>query len=108
VERLRYLQVADLPGRPVGVTLAREEAAVEQHAHRLDGVEGDAFRALEDPLPQVIRQAWDEAFEQLLHRRGRERLERERRRIATRRAEAGSPLAELRTGERKDEEGIRP
>ena len=45
VQRLRHLERADLADRPVDRTLSHEQAAVEQHPHRLDRVEREIGRA---------------------------------------------------------------
>jgi hypothetical protein len=54
VQRLRHLERPDRTERPVRVPLAREQAAIEQHAHRLDGVERDPLSAREDARAQLV------------------------------------------------------
>jgi hypothetical protein len=39
--------------RAVFVALALQQAAVDQHAHRLDGIQGNALRAVEDPAANL-------------------------------------------------------
>ena len=48
VQRLRDLERLDRARQPVAIPLARDQAAVEEHAHRLDRVQRHAFRPLED------------------------------------------------------------
>ena len=55
VQRLRHLERVDLADRPVDGALLDEQAAVEQHPHRLDRVERDALGAGEDLLAQRRR-----------------------------------------------------
>src|SRR4029077_18481628 len=45
VQRLGNLKRVDRADRPIHRALLDERAAVEQHPHRLDGVEGNALRA---------------------------------------------------------------
>ncbi len=63
VQRLGHLERLDLPGWLVDRPLLGEQAAVEQHPHRLHRVEGNALRAGEDLLMQAFRQAWHEPFQ---------------------------------------------
>ena len=57
VQRLRHLERLDLAGRPVHRPFLGEQAAVEQHPHRLDRVQRHALRAREDLVAQPLRQA---------------------------------------------------
>ena len=107
VQRLGHLERLDRAGRAVDVAVAREQAAVEEHPHRLDRVERHALRALEDPRAQVVGEPGHEAVEQLLHRGAAQRLERERRRVAAAGAEARAALGELGPREREHEERVR-
>ncbi len=70
MQRLRHLELADLRHRAVDRAVLREQAAVEQHPHRLDRVQRDALGARQDLRAQSVGQARDEAGEELLHRRG--------------------------------------
>jgi hypothetical protein len=110
VQRLGYLERLDRAAWTVDAALAREEPAVEEHSHRLHGIQRHAFGPLENPGVQVVGEAGDEAVEQFLHRGRRERLERQCRRVAPDGAEARSPFGELRPREREHEErmGMRP
>ena len=71
VQRLGHVERLDLARRSVDVAVALEQPAVEQHAHRLDGVEGDALGPAEDLPAQLVGQAGDEPVEQLSHRLAR-------------------------------------
>ncbi len=104
VERLGDVERLDRSGRPVHVSFAGQKAAVEQHAYRLDRVERYAFRPIEDLRAKLAGQARDEPVEQRLHRRLRERLQRERRRVPAARAEAGPPLGEVGPRQREHEQ----
>ena len=55
VQRLGHVERLDRPGRPVDVAFAGEQAAVEQHPHRLDRVERNALGAGEDLAAQARR-----------------------------------------------------
>ena len=94
---------ADLTGEAVDAVLLDEEAAVEEHADRLDRVQRHAFGAREDALAQLVGQAGDEPVEELAHRLLGERRERERRLVRAV-AELGMPALELRPGEAEDED----
>src|SRR5579859_6920285 len=100
MQRLWHLERLDCADRPVDGTLLDERAAVEQHPDRLDGVERDAFGAGEYLLAQRLRQARNEAGQQLLHRLLRERLEIERREVAVARAPGRPALEQLGPSER--------
>ena len=83
-----------------------EQAAVEQHPHRLDRVERDPLGAREDLLRSVRRQPGHEPGEQLLHRRARQRLEVDGREVAVPGTPRRPPLRQLRPGERDDEDRL--
>ena len=107
MQRLRHLELADRPGRAVGVSFADEQAAVEQHADGLDRVEGHAFGAREHTRTHVFREARHEPCQQLIHRLGRERLEVDRREAALAASPGGALVGQLRTGEHEHEERVR-
>ncbi len=100
VQRLWHLERADFADRPVDRTLPHEQAAVEQHPHRLDRVERDALGPREDLLAHRFRQAGDEPGQELLHRVRRERLEVERAEVAMARAPGRPALEQLWACER--------
>ena len=100
MQRLRDGERLDRAGGPVHVALARQQAAVEQHAHRLDGVERNTLGPVQDVGAKAVRQPRDEAVQQGLHRASRERLERERRRVARAACQAGK----LGPRQREDED----
>ena len=104
MQRLGHLELADLRHRVVHRALLDDEAAVEQHPHRLDRVERDTFGAGEDLLSGPVGQARHESGEELLHRVFGQRLEVERREVA----QAGAPrrpaVGQLGPGERDHEE----
>ncbi len=106
VQRLRHLERLDFPRRPVDGALLHEQAAIEQHPHRLDRVERHALGASEDLVAQPLRQARDEPVEQLLHRLLRERLHVERAEVAQRRAPRGATFVQLGPGERDHVERV--
>ncbi len=107
VQRLGHLELADRAGRAVGVSFADDEAAVEQHADRLDRVEGHAFGAGEDSRAHVFREARHESRQQLVHRLRRQRLEVDRREAALAASPGGALVGQLRTGEHEHEERVR-
>src|SRR5207244_2538840 len=75
MERLRHVELLDGSRRTVNGALLRQQAAVEQHAHGLDGVERHALGTGEDLASKRARQSGYETGEQLLHRLFGERLE---------------------------------
>ena len=99
MERLRNREGVDRPCEPIGGAVLHEEAAIEQHPDRLDRVERDALGASEDAVAHLRRHAGDKAGEQCLHRRGRERVEVDRREAALPRTPARTAGHEFRAGE---------
>ena len=87
MQGLGHLERVDLADELVDGAFLYEQAAVEQHPHRLHRVQGNAFGAGEDPVPQRHRQPGYEPDQQLLHRLRRERLQVERGEVAV----AGPP-----------------
>ena len=83
-----------------------EQPAVEQHPHRLDGVERDAFGAVEDARAQLVGQTRHEAGEEVVHRVGRERLEVERAEAALARAPGRALVRELGPRQREHEDRV--
>ena len=79
VQRFGDVERLDRAGRTVALAMQLQQAAVEQHAHRLDGVQRHALRPSKNLLPKHRRQAGDETVQQLLHHRRAERFEREAR-----------------------------
>src|SRR5437899_1359060 len=75
VQRLGNLERPDLAGDDVRRATFGEQPAIEQHAHRLDGVERHSLGARQDLVAQLRRQSRNKAREQLRHRALRERLE---------------------------------
>ena len=55
MQGLRHFQRLDRAGGAVRRALLHEQAAVEQHAYRLDRVQRHAFGASEDAVAQVLR-----------------------------------------------------
>ena len=100
VQRLGHLELADLRDGAVDRALLCDQAPVEQHPHRLDGVERDALGAGEDLLTRAFGQARHEPREKLLHRALRQWLEVERREVAVAGAPRRPPLGQLRPRER--------
>ena len=108
VQGLRHLQGVHGAGRPVDAPLLHQVAAVEQHAHGLDGVQRHALGAGQDLPREGIGQPRHEAVEQRPHRRLGQRLQIERREVALPRSPRGAPLDELRPGGGDDVEGRVP
>ena len=106
MECLRDLEVLDAPGGVEAAVLLLQQPAVEEHANRLHGVQRDPFRTLEDPLPQLVRETRHEPAHELLHRRGRQRLEVQRGEVPFARAPGRPSIGELRPGEREDEHRV--
>src|SRR6266498_4902029 len=98
------LEGLDRAGRPIASPCAFEQPAVEQHPHRLDGVQRYTLGALEDLCQQLLRQAGHEAVEQLLHRRRSKRLEIDRGEVALAGAPAGVLLLKVGAGECEHED----
>ena len=90
--------------RPVDLL---DETAVEQHAHRLDGVERHALRTAQDLDGELVRQTRHEGCEQFLHSRLRERLQEERAEVSSAGAPARRALGQLRPRQRGDENRMR-
>ena len=67
VQRLGHLERLDLAGRRVDRAVLDEQAAVEQHPHRLDCVEGHALSAREDLFFQPVGEPGHQTLEELLH-----------------------------------------
>ena len=104
MQRLRHLERPDLARGAVHRALLDEETAVEQHSHRLDGVQGHALGAVEDLVADILGQTRHEAREQLAHHAARERLEVERAEVAMPGAPGRTALGQLGAGEREHEE----
>ena len=100
VQRLRHFERADLADRQVDRPFLHEQAAVEQHPHRLDRVQRHTLGAREDLLAQRRRKTGHEPDQQLLHRGGGQRLEVERAEVALAGAPARPALEQLRACER--------
>ena len=100
MQGLGYLERLDLAGWPVHGAFLGEQAAVEQHPHRLDRVERHSLGAREDLVAQALRQSRHEPFEQVLHRLARERLQVERGEVALAGAPARPAFLQLRPRER--------
>ena len=108
MQRLRHLERLDRAGRLVDLSLLCEQAAVEEHAHRLDRVQRHALRSLQDATPELVRQSGNESGEQLFHRLRRQWLEVERGEVALASAPGGSLVGELRPGEHEHEHRMAP
>ena len=106
LQRLRHVERADLPDDAVRRPVLDDEAAVEKHADRLDCVQRDPLCTVENRVHDVLRHARDEAGEELLHRRRRERLEIDGREGALAGAPGRPPLRQFRACERDDEDPL--
>ena len=105
---LGHVERCDLADGTVHRALLDEGAPVEQHAHRLDRVEGNAFGAREDLGSQGLGETRDEPGQQLLHRLGRQRLQVERGEVAVACAPGRAALVQLGSSEREHEQLARP
>ncbi len=83
-----------------------EQAAVEQHAHRLDRVQRHAFGTYEDAFAQLLRQTGYEPSQELAHHLGCERLEVERGEAALASSPRRTPVHQLGAGQNEDEQGV--
>ena len=108
VQGLRHLERPDRARDRVPVSLRLEQAPVEQHAHRLDRVQGNALRTLEDLAHELVGQPRHEPAHQLAHRPVGERVERERRRVSAGAPPPRPPLRDLRPGQSEHEDRMRP
>jgi hypothetical protein len=97
---------ACLADDPVRRLVLRDQAAVEQHPYRLDGVERHALGALEDLLHDGRGQPRNEPAEELDHCPLGERLQVDGRESAPARAPGGPPLRQLRPRERHYEDRV--
>ena len=104
LQRLRDLERLDLSRQPVSVAFSDEHAAVEEHSHRLDGVEGHSLGSSQDLLAQLFVETGQRAGQQYLHGFSRERLEEDRGEVALSRAPGRAPVLEVGTREREHEE----
>jgi len=75
VQRLGYREPLDRSDEAIGAVRPLDLAAVEQHPHRLDGVERDTLCAFADRRPQLVGEARNQALEECAHRLGRKGLE---------------------------------
>src|SRR2546429_103011 len=66
------------PRQPVGRALLNKETPVEQHPHRLDCVQRDAFGPSKDTVAYLRGKPRHETGQELLHRLPRQRLQVER------------------------------
>ena len=78
LQRLRDLELVDRPCETVDRVLLHQQAPVEQHPHRLHGIQGHTLSPAQDPLAELVRQTRDETVEERLHCAGGERLEEQR------------------------------
>ena len=106
MQRLGDVERGDLARGPVDGAVLDEIAAVEEHAHGLDGVERHALGAGEDLLARLRGEAGDEAVEEVAHRLLRERIEVDAREVALTGSPGRPPLDQLGPGERDDVEGV--
>ena len=67
MQGFRHLECLDLADGSVDGAFLDERAAVEQHPHGLDGIERNTLRAGKDLIAQTLRQAGNEAAQQLIH-----------------------------------------
>ena len=75
VQALRDFKVLDRAGEPVDAAGALEQRAIEQHPHRLHGIERHALRTLQDLLTELVGEPRNEFVEKLLHGVRRQWLE---------------------------------
>ena len=87
MQRLRDLQLADVAGGADDAVVVFEQAPVEQHAHRLDGVQRDPLRLQDDAADRVGGDPRRHALDDRPHVLLAQRFQRHRRV----RAQAGSP-----------------
>ena len=92
VEGLGHVERVDCADGDEAVVTQREQAAVEQHPHRLDRVERNAVRALADRLAQRVRQPGREPVQEGVHRGAVQWFERERGGIPCAAPEVGVAL----------------
>ena len=99
-----HVEGLDRCRRLVGAALARQQAAVDEHADRLDRVERDALGSLEDLSAELDRKPGHRSLEEALELRRGERLQEERGEAALRGAPGRPALEELRSGGGDDED----
>ena len=95
-ERLGDGQGRQVADRPVDAVLQRELTLGQEHPDGLDRVERHPVGAVDDRPDRRLRQARDEAREELAHRGFGQRLEVERGEVALAGAPVGPLLEELR------------
>ena len=109
MQGLRDVEVLAEPGcRAVFVALALQQAAVDQHAHRLDGIQGNALRTVEYPSANLgrIPGARPVSIESMAD--GGERLQEQRGEVPLVRGPPGMALGDLGAAEREDEQRVGP
>ena len=106
VQRLGHVERADRPRRLICAPVRDEEPPVEQHPHRLDGIERYALGPLADRCSELVGQAGHEGTQQLVHVGDRQRLEVERGERPLARAPGRAPLRQIRPRQHDDEEGM--
>ena len=82
LQRLGNVERREIAGDVVPAFAPLQQAAVEEHAYRLDGVERRSVRTGADPVESIVRQTRNQAEQELVDRSVTQRLEGERRVVA--------------------------
>src|SRR4029078_907157 len=98
MQRLGHVERGNLACRPVDGAVLDEVAAVEEHAHGLDGVERYALGTGEDLVARLRGEAGDKAVEEVAHGPLRERIEVDAREVALTGSPGRPPLRQLWAG----------
>ena len=104
VQRLGDLERLDRPRQPVRRSFLDEQAAVEQHAHRLDRVQRDALGTRKDPVADVRSEARARGRSGALPSPLRERLQVQGREASLARSPGRPAFEQLRPSERDHED----
>ena len=99
MQGLWHLEGLDLTRGPIDRAVLGEQAAIQEHPHRLHRIQRHPLRSPQDLCAQPLRQARNEALQQLLHRSLRERLQVQACEVPLPRTPTRAALLQLRPGQ---------
>jgi hypothetical protein len=102
LERLGHGQRVERARRDVDPVVLLQASLRDEHADRFDGVERDAVGAGHDGVRRGLRDAGDQAGEQLAHRLVGQAVQRQRQEVAAPGAPVRAPFQQLRSRQRHE------